>query len=165
MDIITTQDQATSAELPLTQKIKDVNNLERLGSSVLTGSKGEKKKSEGKKLKKKLKQIEEQNESLSKMIFEKNTEIVELRKSVNSLNEILNSVPFDELRCNSSIASSKLLELSKKNRQLRAELETTKNRLRHKDVQIQKLEKDLKSAEENNHEDNFNKKGVCGIDD
>ncbi|XP_073837906.1 uncharacterized protein [Musca autumnalis] len=164
MDIIMTHDKAVCTEAPAKpRKIKDENELERLKKS---SQQGEKKKSESKKLKKKLIQIEEQNESLSKMIYEKNTEIVELRKSINSLNEVLNSVPLDELRCNSSIASSKLLELSKKNRQLRAELETTKNRLTRKDMQIQKLEKDLKLAEEKCQGDKeFDKKGSTPLDE
>uniref|UniRef100_A0A1I8Q6C2 Coiled-coil domain-containing protein 13 n=1 Tax=Stomoxys calcitrans TaxID=35570 RepID=A0A1I8Q6C2_STOCA len=152
MDIISTQDQAVSTDLPAKHKPKDEKNIEHLERSTST-TRGEKKKSGGKKLKKKLIQIEEQNESLSKMINEKNSEIEELRKSVNSLNDVLNSVPIDELRCNSSIASNRLLELSKKNRQLRAELETTKNRLSRKEWQVQKLEKDLKVAEEKHNQD------------
>ncbi|XP_075163721.1 uncharacterized protein LOC142236359 [Haematobia irritans] len=153
MDIITMQDQAISTDIPPRGKNRDAMDFEHLKRSTSINRAGEKKKSESKKLKKKLVMIEEQNESLSKLIYEKNTEIVELRKSVNSLNEVLNSVPLDELKSNSSIASSKLLELSKKNRQLRAELETTKNRLNRKELQIQKLEKDLKLFEENSHQD------------
>ncbi|XP_005190045.2 putative leucine-rich repeat-containing protein DDB_G0290503 [Musca domestica] len=165
MDIIMTHDKAVCTDAPMRpKKSKDENDLERLRKS--SSAQGEKKKSESKKLKKKLIQIEEQNESLSKMIYEKNTEIVELRKSVNSLNDVLNSVPLDELRCNSSIACTKLLDLTKKNRQLRAELETTKNRLNRKEVQIQKLEKDLKLAEEKSQQDrDFVKKGSSPIDE
>ncbi|XP_061389791.1 putative leucine-rich repeat-containing protein DDB_G0290503 [Musca vetustissima] len=166
MDIIMTHDKAVCTEVPIKTRKPNYENdlMERLKKSASTSM--EKKKSESKKLKKKLIQIEEQNESLSKMIYEKNTEIVELRKSVNSLNEVLNSVPLDELRCNSSIASSKLLELNKKNRQLRAELETTKNHLNRKDVQIQRLEKNLKLAEEKHqHDKECSKKGSTPLDE
>ncbi|ALC44902.1 CG13032 [Drosophila busckii] len=105
-------------------------------------------KSEGKKLRKKLFEYELENKTLAKSITDKNQEICALKRSVDSLNEVLNSVPIDELRCNSSIASTKIIDLSKKNRQMRAELEQLKNRISKKDVQIEKLEKDLKGTEE-----------------
>ncbi|XP_064547458.1 coiled-coil domain-containing protein 13 [Drosophila montana] len=105
-------------------------------------------KAEGKKLRKKLLEFEQENQTLAKTITDKNQEISALKRSVDSLNEVLNSVPIDELRCNSSIAGSKILELSKKNRQMRAELEQLKNRVSKKDVQIEKLEKELKTNEE-----------------
>lgn len=145
MDIITTQDRSVCTET-FNLKTQDSNNLDKIKNSSL---KPEKKKSESKKLKKKLNEIEEQNESLSKLINDKNSEILELKKSVNSLNEVINSVPINELRYNSSIASAKLLELSKKNRQLRAELETTKNRLSRKEQLVLKLEKELEYLKEN----------------
>uniref|UniRef100_A0A1A9ZMB4 Coiled-coil domain-containing protein 13 n=1 Tax=Glossina pallidipes TaxID=7398 RepID=A0A1A9ZMB4_GLOPL len=155
MDIIETQDQAVGTETPPRRRNREEKSLENL-KKVMSSScvqKGEKKKLETKKLRKKLVEIEEQNETLAIAVSEKNQEIAELRKSVNSLNDVLNSVPIEELRCNSSIASTKLLELSKKNRQLRAELETTKNRLNKKDLQIQKLERDLKMSAEKFHKD------------
>uniref|UniRef100_A0A1A9VQ23 Coiled-coil domain-containing protein 13 n=1 Tax=Glossina austeni TaxID=7395 RepID=A0A1A9VQ23_GLOAU len=155
MDIVETQDQAVGTESPPRRRNREEKNLENL-KKVMSNSyvqKGEKKKLETKKLRKKLVEIEEQNETLAIAVSEKNQEIAELRKSVNSLNDVLNSVPIEELRCNSSIASTKLLELSKKNRQLRAELETTKNRLNKKDLQIQKLERDLKMSAEKFHKD------------
>lgn len=105
-------------------------------------------KAEGKKLRKKLLEFEQENQTLSKTITDKNQEISALKRSVDSLNEVLNSVPIDELRCNSSIAGTKILELSKKNRQMRAELEQYKNRINKKDVQIEKLEKEVKANEE-----------------
>ncbi|XP_065361169.1 coiled-coil domain-containing protein 13 [Calliphora vicina] len=151
MDIIATHDRAVSTET-LSDKSKEFRDLAQKSVSSSEVIKTEKKKSESKKLKKKLNEIEEQNESLTKSINDKNNEILELRKSVNSLNEVLNSVPIDELRSNSSIASAKLLELSKKNRQLRAELEVTKNRLARKDQQVQKLEKDLQEKSQHNKE-------------
>lgn len=101
-----------------------------------------------KKLRKKLLETENENKNLSKSISEKNKEITLLKNSVDSLNEVLNSVPIDELRNNSSIAGSKILELSKKNRLMRAELEQFRNRISKKDMLIEKLEKDLKSNEE-----------------
>ncbi|KAH8415524.1 hypothetical protein KR222_001864, partial [Zaprionus bogoriensis] len=105
-------------------------------------------KAETKKLRKKLMEFEQENQTLSQAINDKNQEICALKRSVDSLNEVLNSVPIDELRCNSSIAGSKILELSKKNRQMRAELEQFKNRMCKKDMVIEKLEKDLKLNEE-----------------
>ncbi|KAL7734038.1 hypothetical protein ACLKA6_011723 [Drosophila palustris] len=105
-------------------------------------------KADTKKLRKKLLEFEQENQSLAKAITDKNQEISALKRSVDSLNEVLNSVPIDELRCNSSIAGSKILELSKKNRQMRAELEQLKNRVNKKDMQIEKLEKELKTNEE-----------------
>lgn len=163
MDIVETQDQAVGTETPPRRRNREEKSLENL-KKVMSNSclqKGEKKKLETKKLRKKLVEIEEQNETLAIAVSEKNQEIAELRKSVNSLNDVLNSVPIEELRCNSSIASTKLLELSKKNRQLRAELETTKNRLNKKDLQIQKLERDLKMSAEKFHKDTeLLKKGV-----
>uniref|UniRef100_A0A1A9W3D3 Coiled-coil domain-containing protein 13 n=1 Tax=Glossina brevipalpis TaxID=37001 RepID=A0A1A9W3D3_9MUSC len=155
MDIVQTQDQAVETETPPRRRNREEKSMERLKKVISNHSvqKLEKKKSETKKLRKKLLEIEEQNETLSNTILEKNQEISELRKSVNSLNDVLNSVPIEELRCNSSIASTKLLELSKKNRQLRAEMETMKNRLTKKDIQIQKLERDLKANAEKFHQD------------
>ncbi|XP_034481078.1 coiled-coil domain-containing protein 13 [Drosophila innubila] len=105
-------------------------------------------KADTKKLRKKLLEFEQENQSLAKAITDKNQEISALKRSVDSLNEVLNSVPIDELRCNSSIAGSKILELSKKNRQMRAELEQLKNRVCKKDMHIEKLEKELKTNEE-----------------
>lgn len=105
-------------------------------------------KAASKKLRKKLLETENENKNLSKAINEKNKEITLLKNSVDSLNEVLNSVPIDELRNNSSVASTKILELSKKNRLMRAELEQFKNRISKKDMLIEKLEKDLKSNEE-----------------
>ncbi|KAH8379867.1 hypothetical protein KR009_007756, partial [Drosophila setifemur] len=102
-------------------------------------------KPEGKKLRKKLVECEQENESLAQAIQDKNEEICSLKKSVDSLNEVLNSVPIDELRSNSSIASTKIVELSKKNRQMRAELEQTKNKLGKKDAEIEKLERELRA--------------------
>lgn len=130
------------------------NSLEELKKSVSCNAvtKTEKKKSENKKLKQKLNQIEEQNESLTKLINDKSNEILDLKRSINCLNDVINSVPINELRANSSIASAKLLDLSKKNRQLRAELEKNKNRLDKRDQQLEKLEKDLKMMQEQNKE-------------
>ncbi|XP_001352833.3 coiled-coil domain-containing protein 13 [Drosophila pseudoobscura] len=109
-------------------------------------------KTEGsKKLKKKLELFESENQSLNKAISDKNKEITALKRSVDSLNDVLNSVPIDELRCNSSIAGTKILELSKKNRQMRAELEQMKNRVEKKDQMIGKLERELKASEEKIH--------------
>lgn len=142
MDVVLMHDQGVGTETP-NRKIKPEACLEQL-EKFNTLRKSDKKKSDTKKLRKKLVEIEEKNETLSKVLSDKNSEINELKKSVNSLNEVLNSVPIEELRCNSSIASTKLLELSKKNRQLKAELEMTKNRLTKKDIQIQKLERELK---------------------
>uniref|UniRef100_A0A1A9X2E1 Coiled-coil domain-containing protein 13 n=1 Tax=Glossina brevipalpis TaxID=37001 RepID=A0A1A9X2E1_9MUSC len=162
MDVIQTQDQAVGTEMPPSRPKKEDKSLEFIKKVMSNNSmqKLEKKKTQTKKLRKKLVEIEEQNETLSNTVSEKNQEIAELRKSVNSLNDVLNSVPIDELRCNSSIASTKLLDLSKKNRQLRAELETTKNRLNKKDLQIQKLERGLKMNAEKLHKGSeFVKKG------
>lgn len=151
MEVIATHDQSVATETPRRkmQFEKSISDIEKLTSI----HKFDKKKIESKKLRKRLVEIEEKNETLSQVLSEKNTEINELKKSVNSLNEVLNSVPIEELRCNSSIASTKLLELSKKNRQLKAELEMAKNRLTKKDIQIQKLERDLKmTGEKLNHD-------------
>uniref|UniRef100_A0A1A9VF88 Coiled-coil domain-containing protein 13 n=1 Tax=Glossina austeni TaxID=7395 RepID=A0A1A9VF88_GLOAU len=156
MDIIQAQDQAVATEAPPPDRQnREEKSRERLKKVMSTHSvqKIEKKKLETKKLRKKLVEIEEQNETLANTISEKNQEIAELRKSVNSLNEVLNSVPIEELRCNSSIASTKLLELSKKNRQLRGELENTKNRLTKKDIQIQMLERDVKTNQDKFRQD------------
>ncbi|XP_016999824.2 coiled-coil domain-containing protein 13 [Drosophila takahashii] len=105
-------------------------------------------KPEGKKWRRKLSECEQEKHSLAQAIQEKNQEIFDLKKSVDSLNDVLNSVPIDELRSNSSIASTKILELSKKNRQMRAELEQAKSRLAKKDAHIEKLERDLRCHEE-----------------
>ncbi|KAH8319515.1 hypothetical protein KR067_012666 [Drosophila pandora] len=113
-----------------------------------TAGKPKQPKPESKKLRKKLVEFEQENQSLAQTIQEKNQEINALKKSVDSLNDVLNSVPIDELRCNSSIASTKILELSKKNRQMRAELEQTKNRLGKKELQLEKLERDVRGYEE-----------------
>lgn len=90
---------------------------------------------------------------------------MDLKRSVNSLNEVLNSVPIEELRCNSSIASTKILDLSKKNRVLRAELETTKNCNTKKDMQIQKLEREIKAREQKLKQDPHAKKMVSANTD
>ncbi|KAH8239731.1 hypothetical protein KR032_007393 [Drosophila birchii] len=105
-------------------------------------------KPESKKLRKKLTECEQEKNSLAQAIQDKNQEICDLKKSVDSLNDVLNSVPIDELRCNSSIASTKILELSKKNRIMRAELEQTKSRLGKKEAQIEKLERDVRAQKE-----------------
>ncbi|KAH8368851.1 hypothetical protein KR200_010303 [Drosophila serrata] len=105
-------------------------------------------KPESKKLRKKLTECEQEKNSLAQAIQDKNQEISDLKKSVDSLNDVLNSVPIDELRCNSSIASTKILELSKKNRMMRAELEQTKSRLSKKESQIEKLERDVRTHKE-----------------
>ncbi|XP_037819548.1 coiled-coil domain-containing protein 13 [Lucilia sericata] len=148
MDIMPTQDHVVSTEAISDKDIRDLKQAKKSLTNIHEMTlKTEKKKSESKKLKKKLNEIEQQNQSLNNLIQDKNNEILELKKSVNSLNEVLNSVPIEELRCNSSIASAKLLELSKKNRQLKAELEKTKNRLTRKDQQLQKLEKHLQQQQ------------------
>ncbi|EDW41792.1 coiled-coil domain-containing protein 13 [Drosophila sechellia] len=122
-------------------------------------------KPESKKLRKKLTECEQEKQSLAQAIHEKNQEISDLKKSVDSLNEVLNSVPIDELRCNSSIAGTKILELSKKNRQMRSELEQAKSRLGKKDSQIEKLEKELRAHEEKlQHNQDLLKKG-CSPDE
>ncbi|KAH8260500.1 hypothetical protein KR038_002333 [Drosophila bunnanda] len=105
-------------------------------------------KPESKKLRKKLTECEQEKNSLAQAIQDKNQEICDLKKSVDSLNDVLNSVPIDELRCNSSIASTKILELSKKNRVMRAELEQSKSRLSKKETQIEKLERDVRAHKE-----------------
>ncbi|KAL9905224.1 uncharacterized protein ACN2A1_005196 [Glossina fuscipes fuscipes] len=155
MDIVETQDQAVATEVPSGPPNREEKSRERLKKVMSNHSvqKIEKKKLETKKLRKKLAEIEEQNETLANTISEKNLEISELRNSVNSLNDVLNSIPIEELRCNSSIASTKLLELSKKNRQLRGELENTKTRLTKKDIQIQILERDMKTNQDKFHQD------------
>ncbi|XP_017043185.1 coiled-coil domain-containing protein 13 [Drosophila ficusphila] len=122
-------------------------------------------KPESKKLRKKLTECEQENQSLSQTIQDKNQEIFALKKSVDSLNDVLNSVPIDELRSNSSIASTKILELSKKNRQMRAELEQAKVRLAKKDAQIEKMEKDMQShGEKQQHSQDTPKKGGSSDD-
>lgn len=113
-----------------------------------TAGKPKQPKPESKKLRKRLVEFEQENQSLAQTIQDKNQEINALKKSVDSLNDVLNSVPIDELRCNSSIASTKILELSKKNRQMRAELEQTKNRLSKKELQLEKMERDVRCYEE-----------------
>ncbi|EDV96385.1 coiled-coil domain-containing protein 13 [Drosophila grimshawi] len=119
-------------------------------------------KPEGKKLRKKLIEFEQENQTLAKTISDKNQEICALKQSVDSLNEVLNSVPMDELRCNSSIASSKILELSKKNRQMRAELEQLKNRVLKKEMHIEKLEKERKNCNDKmTHNGEQAKKGTA----
>lgn len=105
-------------------------------------------KVESKKLRKKLLEAELENKNLAKSIDEKNQELSLLKHSVDSLNDVLNSVPIDDLRSNSSNASSKILEISKRNRMMRAELEQFKHRIAKKDMLIEKLEKDLKCNEE-----------------
>lgn len=149
MDVLTTQDRGIATETPR-PKSKDEPVLEKLEKNIspVKAVKGEKKKYESRKLKKKLNEVVEQKESLTKVISEKNSEILDLKKSINALNEILNSVPIDELRCNSSIASVKILDLSKKNRQLRTELETTKNRLSKKEQELRKLEKEMELVQD-----------------
>ncbi|CAD7003548.1 unnamed protein product [Ceratitis capitata] len=155
MDVIQKVDQATVTETPKTKRrskeklakiIEDVVGGKDDVNAGCTGKKGQKVH-----LKQKVVLLSEENQNLSQTISAKNAEISDLKRSVQSLNEVLNSVPIDELRCNSSIASSKLLELSKKNRLLRAELETTKNRVSKKELQIQKLERDLKHLEDRFH--------------
>ncbi|EDW94811.1 coiled-coil domain-containing protein 13 [Drosophila yakuba] len=122
-------------------------------------------KPESKKLRRKLSECEQEKQSLAQAIQEKNLEISDLKKSVDSLNEVLNSVPIDELRCNSSIAGTKILELSKKNRQMRAELEQAKNRLGKKDAQIEKLEKDLRAHEDKLQQNQDLLKKGCSADE
>ena len=149
MDILTTQDRGIATETPR-PKSRDEPVSEKLDKNIspVKTVRGEKKKSESRKLKKKLNEVVEQKESLTKVINEKNSEILDLKKSINALNEILNSVPIDELRCNSSIASVKILDLSKKNRQLRTELETTKNRLSKREHELRKLEKEMELVQD-----------------
>jgi len=122
-------------------------------------------KPEAKKLRRKLNECEQEKQSLAQSIQEKNQEIFDLKKSVDSLNDVLNSVPIDELRSNSSIASTKILELSKKNRQMRAELEQAKNRLAKKDAHIEKLERDLRAHEEKNQHNQEQVKKGCSAED
>ncbi|XP_037927377.1 coiled-coil domain-containing protein 13 [Teleopsis dalmanni] len=107
-----------------------------------------KKKIPNKLLKKELQDITERNVNLEKSLEEKNVEITDLKRSVNSLNDVLNSIPIDELRCNSSVASNKILELSTKNRQLRSELDNAKARCGKKESIIQKLQDDLRKLQE-----------------
>ncbi|XP_053955648.1 coiled-coil domain-containing protein 13 [Anastrepha ludens] len=155
MDIIQKVDQATVTETPKAKrrsKEKLAKIIEDIGTSKDDLARdGRAKKAPKVPLKQKLIEVSEENQNLSNSITAKNAEISDLKRSIQCLNEVLNSVPIDELRCNSSIASSKLLELSKKNRVLRAELETTKNQVSKKDVQIKKLERELKHAEDRLH--------------
>uniref|UniRef100_A0A1B0G371 Coiled-coil domain-containing protein 13 n=1 Tax=Glossina morsitans morsitans TaxID=37546 RepID=A0A1B0G371_GLOMM len=149
MDVSQTQDQAVATEAPPSgRQNREEKSRERIKKVMSNHSvqKIEKKKLETKKLRKKLVEIEEQNETLANTILEKNQEISELRKSVNSLNDVLNSVPIEELRCNSSIASTKLLEL-------RVNWKTQKIRLTKKDIQIQMLERDVKTNQDKFHQD------------
>ncbi|XP_017080603.1 coiled-coil domain-containing protein 13 [Drosophila eugracilis] len=134
---------------------------------VLTTTAGKPKppKPESKKLRKKLTECEQEKQSLAQTIQDKNQEIFDLKKSVDSLNEVLNSVPIDELRCNSSIASTKILELSKKNRQMRADLEQAKARLGKRDAQIEKMEKDLRAYEERLQQNQEGLRKGCSADD
>ncbi|XP_067642483.1 coiled-coil domain-containing protein 13 isoform X1 [Eurosta solidaginis] len=149
MDVVQKVDQATATDTPKPKKRNKEKLAKILEDELATNNEtspaghGEKKLPKVV-LKKKMVELSEENQNLSKAISDKNNEIYNLKRSVQSLNEVLNSVPIEELRCNSSIASTKLLELSKKNRQLRAELETTKNRVNKKEMQIQKLERELK---------------------
>lgn len=155
MDVIQKIDQATFTETPKAKR-RSKEKLAKIIEDAVAGNDDLSNGGVGKKgnkihLKQKVVLLSEENQNLSKAINAKNVEITDLKRSIQSLNEVLNSVPIDELRCNSSIASSKLLELSKKNRLLRAELETTKNKVNKKELQIQKLERDLKLLEDKLH--------------
>ncbi|XP_050337384.1 coiled-coil domain-containing protein 13 [Bactrocera neohumeralis] len=155
MDVIQKMDQATVTETPKAKR-RSKEKLAKILEDAMAGNDDLSNAGGGKKgakihLKQKVVLLSEENQNLSKAINVKNAEITDLKRSVQSLNEVLNSVPIDELRCNSSIASSKLLELSKKNRLLRAELESTKNKVNKKELQIQKLERDLKLLEDKLH--------------
>ncbi|XP_036344094.1 coiled-coil domain-containing protein 13-like [Rhagoletis pomonella] len=153
MEVIQKLDQATVTDTPKVKR-RSKEKITKIVEGATAGNDDAEvgtKKVPRIQLKKKLTDLSAENQNLSQAISAKNAEISDLKRSVQSLNEVLNSVPIDELRCNSSIASSKLLELSKKNRQLRAELETTKNRVNKKEMQIQKLERELKHVEDRAH--------------
>lgn len=59
---------------------------------------------------------------------------------------MINSVNVENLGRGSSVASTKIMELSKKNRQLVAELEAIKSKYSKLDAKHSKLEKELKQS-------------------
>lgn len=83
------------------------------------------------------------NEEFQKFIQQKDEEILELKKKLTSFNNLFNLAQIDELEKGSSIISSKIFELSRKNRQLTAELQVSKSRYEKINLNFFKLQKEF----------------------
>lgn len=68
----------------------------------------------------------DKNKNLVSKVDEQNYEIAELKCKIDTLNDIINSEQLDIVGKGSNIASNKIIDLSKKNRQLTAELQAFK---------------------------------------
>lgn len=96
-----------------------------------------------KELRKKLKHANKSNETLEVAISQKNAEINDLRRAVQSLNTVINSVPIEDLDKGAASASCKILELSKRNRTLKSELDGSQNKISKLELKIKRLEAEL----------------------
>lgn len=94
-------------------------------------------------LRKKLKHATKTNESLEVSISQKNAEINDLRRAVQTLNTVINSVPIADLDKGAASASCKILDLSRRNRSLKIELDASQNKISKLESKIRRLEADL----------------------
>lgn len=94
-------------------------------------------------LRKKLKVAHKTNESLEAAISNKNAEINDLKRAVQTLNTVINSVPIEDMDKGAASASCKILELSKRNRKLKSDLDATLNKNFKLDLKVKKLEGEL----------------------
>ncbi|XP_055845405.1 coiled-coil domain-containing protein 13 [Episyrphus balteatus] len=103
-------------------------------------------------LRKKLSAVKQENQTLEDVISVKNTEIEDLKKSIQSLNEIINSSSFNDLKQNSNISNAKIFELKKKNHDLHVDIDYVKNKNMKLESKVQALEIELKKAVEKQKE-------------
>ncbi|CAO1349299.1 unnamed protein product [Diamesa serratosioi] len=105
--------------------------------SIIRSNKG---KSEGRsKIRLKVEKLKEENTKLQESLDERNKEVAHLNDTVASLN---NSINLLHIEC-SSISTAKVVDLSKKNRKLFAELQVTRSKLILLEGNFKELEKQL----------------------
>lgn len=84
-----------------------------------------------------------EKETLSSCNQQKDHEISQLKRNLNELNDIINSTHIDLVGRGSDLFSNKIIELSKKNRQLFSEMESYKTKCSQMEVEISKLNQAL----------------------
>lgn len=83
--------------------------------------------------------IMNEKEALVSCGHQKDEEIRQLKIKIDELNDIINSAHLDLVGRGSDLFSSKIIELSKKNRQLFSEMESYKSKCSHLEAEICKL--------------------------